>query len=777
VKLKRHLLLTACLLLAALPPRAAAQTGALPIEEALRALTLRGDCAPALSPDGAWLAYTLQDDARRNASADERYHWFSPRGVSSLIGEGNDLWVTRVDTGESRQLTAGKGTNWNPVWSPDGERLAFYSDRDGAARLWVWEKRDGRLRRVSGLIVRPFDQSDAAQWTPDGRYLLTKALPGDTTLEAAARAMTGDALKLADERPAGSQATVTVYRSAPAAKRIAAGDERFHPSLGVGLFNRWRADLALVEVASGQARVIARDIHPQGVRLAPDGRHAAFAQTKWLGARPAENRFDLIVVSLADLRAHAAASDLTNFYWGTGFSWSPDGRQLSWNAETANGHSRCVVFDLNGGERRVIEFPARVGVPRPPLWDGAGETIYLPAQQAVWRVKIAARSATELVKLTDRTLTEIVAPEHGGRFWSPDGGRSLLLMTRDQASLSSGFQRLDLTTGQLSQWREERKRYGDATTIACSADGRRAVYLAEDARRPPDFWLLQNGGGQPRQITHTNPQLERYAAGESRLIEWQTEDGRRLRGALLLPAGYQSGRRYPLIVWVYGGASLSRNVNQYGLESKGVWNMQLFASRGYAVLLPDAPTRGSDTLRDLARAVLPGVDKAIELGIADPERLGLGGHSFGGYSTLALLVQTTRFKAAVCSAGFGNLFGAYAALGEDGEAYGTYWYEQGPHALGGSPWTAREKYVENSPFFHLDTVRTPLLLLHGARDESVPPHLPAEIFVGLRRLGRQVVYAKYEREGHVPARWGYANQLDYCRRMVGWFEEHLKADR
>jgi dipeptidyl aminopeptidase/acylaminoacyl peptidase len=250
-----------------------------------------------------------------------------------------------------------------------------------------------------------------------------------------------------------------------------------------------------------------------------------------------------------------------------------------------------------------------------------------------------------------------------------------------------------------------------------------------------------------------------------------------LRGALLLPEGYEPGKRYPLIVWVYGGASLSRNVNHYGMESKGVWNMQLFASRGYAVLMPDAPTRGSNTLNDLARTVLPGVDKVIELGIADPERLGLGGHSFGGYSTLALLVQTTRFKAAVCSAGFGNLIGSYAAMGEDGEAYGTYWYEQGPHAMGGSPWAAREQYIANSPFFHLEKVRTPLLLLHGAEDDSAKPFLADEVFVGLRRLGQKVVYAKYEREGHVPARWGYANQLDYSRRMIAWFDEHLTSPK
>lgn len=773
--MKRSLFLNACFWLVLLPCTTPAQSGALPIETALRALALRYNCPPSLSPDGRWAAYTLQDDARRLADTDERHHWFSTHGVSTLIGAGNDIWITNLDTRESRNLTTGKGTNWNPVWSPDGHRLAFYSDRDGLARLWVWDKRRGSLQRVSTTIVRPFDQSDAVQWTPDSRHLLTKVLPAETTLEAAARAMTGDALKLTDDRPADSQATVTVYRSSPIAKAKVQLSNRFHSSLGIGLFNRWRADLALIEFASGQTRIIARDIHPQGVRLAPDGKHVAYTQTKWLGPVPAENRFDLMVVALNDLRARTVASNLTKFFWGTAFSWSPDGQRLSWNVETMDGKSQCVIVDLKRDERTVIEFAARVGFPRPPLWDAAGTKIYLPAQQSIWQMNLAERSASELAVLANRTLTEVIAPAHSGRFWSPDGGRSMLLMARDATTLNGSLQRLDLVTGQFSQWREENKRYSDGNSIACSADGRRAIYLAEDAQHPPDFWLLQNDSTQPRQVTHTNPQLERYATGETKLIEWQSAEGRKLRGALLLPTGYQSGRRYPLIVWVYSGASLSRQLNQYGLESKGVWNMQLFASRGYAVLLPDVPSRGASPLRDLAQMVMPGVDKAIELGIADPERLGLGGHSNGGYSTLALLVQTSRFKAAVCSAGFGNLFGSYAALGDDGEAFGTHWYEQGPHALGGSPWTVREKYLENSPFFHLDKVRTPLLLLHGAQDESVPPYLPAEVFVGLRRLGQKVAYAKYEREGHVPVRWGYANQLDYCQRMISWYDEHLKA--
>jgi dipeptidyl aminopeptidase/acylaminoacyl peptidase len=155
------------------------------------------------------------------------------------------------------------------------------------------------------------------------------------------------------------------------------------------------------------------------------------------------------------------------------------------------------------------------------------------------------------------------------------------------------------------------------------------------------------------------------------------------RGALLLPAGYVDGKRYPLVVRVYGGSNLSRAVNRYGLQA-GIDNQQLLATRGYAVLLPDTPLGVGTPLADLAATVMPGVDAAVAAGIADPERLAITVHSYGGYSVLAILTQTTRFKAAVSSGGFSNLFSHYGDLRDDGSAYAVI----GPSAIRGA-WEGR----------------------------------------------------------------------------------------
>ena len=178
-------------------------------------------------------------------------------------------------------------------------------------------------------------------------------------------------------------------------------------------------------------------------------------------------------------------------------------------------------------------------------------------------------------------------------------------------------------------------------------------------------------------------------------------------------------------------------------------------------------------MQDLAKTVLPAVDKTIDMGIADSKRLGVMGISYGGYSTLALLVQTIRFKAAVMDVGFGNLSSMYGVMFKSGIANGVPWAEEGQGRMGGPPWQLPERYVQNSPIFFLDKVQTPLLINQGGMDTS--PFHSDEIFVGLRRLEKKVMYVRYENEGHGIEYYG--NRIDYWNRLIEWFGLHLNHER
>ena len=217
----------------------------------------------------------------------------------------------------------------------------------------------------------------------------------------------------------------------------------------------------------------------------------------------------------------------------------------------------------------------------------------------------------------------------------------------------------------------------------------------------------------------------------------------------------------------------SDNVNLFGLASNHLDNMQLLATRGYAVLYPDVPLNLGTPMADIAKTVIPAVNKVIDLGIADPDRIGVMGYSYGGYSTLALVVQTMLFRAAIDGAGPGDLFARYSVLAPNGSAPGIAWAEEGQGRMGGTPWQFRDRYIENSPTFYLDRVETPVLIIQGGMDRAVPSYLSDEVFVGLRRLGKRVVYAKYEGEDHSAILWNYANQTDYCNRVIAWFEQEM----
>jgi dipeptidyl aminopeptidase/acylaminoacyl peptidase len=183
------------------------------------------------------------------------------------------------------------------------------------------------------------------------------------------------------------------------------------------------------------------------------------------------------------------------------------------------------------------------------------------------------------------------------------------------------------------------------------------------------------------------------------------------------------------------------------------------------------PLRLGTPMQDIAGTVLPGINRVVELGIADPERVGVIGGSYGGYSTLALLVQSPRFAAAVAVASPANLFTYYAQLPREGEP-NVSWLETGQGRMGGNPWELRTRYTENSPFFYLDRVKTPVLLVHGTADVAVPVIESDAVYVALWRLGKEVEYARYAGEGH--GGWSRTNSLDYVQRTLEWFERYLR---
>jgi dipeptidyl aminopeptidase/acylaminoacyl peptidase len=748
--------LLALFFLAVFPGPGAAQSGALSVEDAIRAREFAPGSPVRFSPDSRWLAYTIIRG--RSQFVDERSQSPAP-----WFAKGADIYVTNLATNKEMTVTGGQYDNWWPVWSPDSHYLAFLSDRDrsGYAKLWAWNTDDAALRKITDLPAR----SGPIGWMRDGH----RAIFATTIQSATTSNHSPDQGSVSGQ---ASKATVTVY------------DASTKANSDPWSLADYLAELVLVDFDTGKTRVV---VHGQigTYQLSPGGSHVAFTIAKRFEAAGSQQiLFDFMLLNLATGESRLVAPDVRLDSDGSGFSWSPDGTRLCFRADSNSAEADSYfVADAAGGDAIKLTAPVAAESFRGhrravPLWGESGHNFYFLRSGKLWRGDVTRRRTEQAAQIAGREITQIIPRDQGVMCLLE--GRSTIVLTHDDERKQDGVYRVNLLTGEVTSLMEKGQCYTcvlDEGSIAVSRDGGKLAFIAEDAAHSSELWISDAGFGALQQVTHLNSQFDPHLMGTARLIDWLSDDGDRLKGALLLPSNFQAGKRYPLVAYIYGGSFLSNQFDRFGLVNSGPLNMQLLATRGYAVLLPDAPQRLGTPMLDLAKTILPGISRVIELGIGDPERLAVIGHSYGGYSALSLLVQTTRFKAAISIAGGGDLLSLYGEMGSDGTAYGIALTEHGQGAMGGTPWERRDRFIENSPIFYFDRIQTPLLIVQGTDDTAVAPFIGDQTFVALRRLGKEVEYAKYEGEGHSPAEeWRYANQVDFCYRMLRWLDNHLKPE-
>ncbi|MFL5605465.1 MAG: S9 family peptidase [Gemmatimonadaceae bacterium] len=755
-----------------------AQTAApLSVEAALAQPSFQSYSKITLSPDAQWVAYTLRYPNRNAGSTVEG--WYTRTGAPSTA-VGTRVRITEVRTGRTLIVGNDSATSWAPSWSPDGRYLAFYSDAGGLAHLWVRETASGRTRRVTKTLVRAHRAMQFPRWTPDSRQVVMPILPVGTSLPEARPALSSAAL---DSLRRGNSATVTVLRADPA---LPYGGQSKGDDRDTDVRESLHADLALVNVETGRVTTLAAGYWPLEYAVSANGRHVAFSSEHPPTMKPTWRvPYDLMVVALGNdkpeaPRAVARGVAITNY--STGVYWSPTSAILMYSATDSAGRTRYYAADSSTWAPRevatsgVAEIRAdSIGSRRSYWWDESGRAFYIFAAHSIAIVSMPDGQVRSVARAP--AGRDVLAPveSHAHEAVATGGGAFLRVAFRSDSTKRVGFARMDLVTSAWTVLREEGRHYGDKNELPndVAADGR-VVYLSEDAQHPADVWLASADFSSTRQITHVAPELERVAFGATRLIEYATPAGPR-RATLLLPVGYRPGVRYPLVVYPYPVDPRSNDVNVFGITGPGVQNMQLLATRGFAVLAPDvAPFDFTDQMRELARIIVPAVDAVIALGVADSSRLGIMGHSWGGYTTLALIAQTPRFAAAVMRGGEGDQVATTGTLATSGWAYGIQIMEE---LLGGTLWERRENYLKNSPIYLLDQVHTPLLIIHGAAETTVPVFLAQQVFAGLQRLGRTVEFARYAHENHNESLWSYANQRDFALRMIGWFETHLKGER
>jgi len=293
-----------------------------------------------------------------------------------------------------------------------------------------------------------------------------------------------------------------------------------------------------------------------------------------------------------------------------------------------------------------------------------------------------------------------------------------------------------------------------------AAPGKLALTI-QDATHSPDVFVIDTATLEKRRLTNLNPELTRFRFSKPELFSFYSTDGEKLAGLLYKPVDWTTEKKTPVITWVY--EKLTPGVHRFNARN------QVFPNHGYALLLPNVKVKVGETGTSFVKSAVPAVNKVREMGFTNG-RFGLWGHSFGAYATSYVITQTDVFACAVSGATPPELFRNWAS-GRDRDSQNI---ERGQARMGGSPFEYPERYVAQSAFFHLNQVRTPVLILHGVRDLTILFGEGEMMFYALRQLGKDATFVAYANGDHSLSRHSRADTLDVNRRILEWFEKYLK---
>lgn len=460
---------------------------------------------------------------------------------------------------------------------------------------------------------------------------------------------------------------------------------------------------------------------------------------------------------------------------------SPDGKYLAW----WDGHETAwFAMDVTSGQRVNVtaQLPVRVDNELhdwpmiPSSYGSAGWTkgdreFLVYDRDDIWALDPTGRRAP-------RNVTEGVGRERGLEFRyvrldpdeeAIDPSTPITLRVFDHTSKASGFAR-DRVSGAARPriLLMDDHRYGFPRK-AENADV--IVFSREDFAEDRDLWVSDLSFANPRKISHANPQLAEYRLGTAELIHWRSTDGRLIDGILYKPEGFDASRQYPMMVYFYEKMSDGLHAFRTPTPGSSSINPTFYVSRGYVVFIPDIYYRVGFPGESALDCVIPGILSVLSEGYVDPKRIGVQGHSWGGYQIAYMVTQTDIFAAAEAGAPVSNMTSAYGGIRWGSGMSRMFQYERSQSRIGGTLWDAQQRYIENSPIFWADKVRTPVLMMHNDEDGAVPWYQGIEYFVALRRLHKPVWMLNYNGEDHGLRK--YQNRKDFQQRLQQYFDHYL----
>jgi dipeptidyl aminopeptidase/acylaminoacyl peptidase len=673
----------------------------------------------AWSRDGSWLAYA----------------------VSSSKAEEDGAFARKMSDGTIVTLHKGKGNYKGLAFDEAGTQLAFVSDQAeydkdvSPYRLYYWKPGDAAATELVSASQRGMSPgmvvSDQAppRFSDDGHrlYLGTAPPPAPPAPEGAPQPRAVDVWHWQDpllqpmQRVRAQQERNRTYRAV-----VHLPEKRF-----VQLAT---PDLPTVAQADDPVRAVGTSELPYRKEMSWDTTYND--------------------VALVDLKTGQQQTVLQHFR-GTP-AQSPGGKYLLYFDE---GEGDWFTYRVSDGARVNLTSKLNVNFWREdhdtpnlrPAYGSGGWTkndasLLLYDKYDIWEMKPDG-SSPRMITNGDGRKNQIVYryrsldPEE--RFIPTD--KPLLLSANDDKTESSGFYRIAYNgTAAPEKIVVIDKAFGQ---IIKAKNADRIVFTEARFDEFPDLWTSDTSFRDIKKVSNANPQQAEYVWGKAELMQYINADGKKLRSILVKPDNFDPAKKYPLMVYIY--EELSEGLHNYRAPNPGTSiNITRYVSNGYVVLMPDIVYDTGYPGESAEKCVIPAVNTVVAQGFIDPKRIGIQGHSWGGYQITHLITRTNLFAAVEAGASVSNMVSAYGGIRWGTGMSRAFQYEKTQSRIGAPPWDAPLQFVENSPIFWVEKVHTPYLTIHNDEDDAVPWYQGIEFFSAMRRLGKEAYMFVYNGEPH-----------------------------
>lgn len=413
-----------------------------------------------------------------------------------------------------------------------------------------------------------------------------------------------------------------------------------------------------------------------------------------------------------------------------------------------------------------------------PDWTSGDKSLLLYDEYDIWEVFMDGTLPKRLTKGREKGITFRVVPQNNtersfttsrvrtsGKL---DLSQSILLSATSADYRYSGFYTFSRASGLRKITYSDRK----TRNAVQNADRSITAWIGESFESPPEIFLSKNGIVQS--IFKSNAQQAQFFWGKSEIVHYATSDGQTLSGILYYPAGFEVGKKYPMVVNIY-------EQQLYGIHhywkprinnGTGI-NFANLTAKGYFVFRPDIVFKSKYVGQSALICVESAVKKVLSMGHVDANRIGLTGHSFGGYETNYIISQSTLFSCAVSGAAVSDLVSANHAVHQSNKTPNFFIIENAQYRIGGSIADKKDYFINNSPIYFAGTINSPLLSWAGLEDTQVDPRQSVELYMALRRLGKVHILLLYPNEIH--ELMSRKNSEDLTRKVETWFDHYLKG--